>query len=535
MENILLAIFLAIFIATVFNIVFKRYGISHIIGYILSGTIISYIFNFNGIDIHSLELIGEFGIVFLMFTIGLELNFEKIKKMKEVLLANGLMQVVLSSITIFILSYYIFSLDFNTSIIVSLAFSLSSTAIVLTYLKESKDIHTPYGEKSLGILIFQDLAVIPILLLITFLTNETLSITEVLFQTTLSAIIIVLFMFTLGKKIVRVLLRYSAKSQLEELFLGSVFSIVIGASLLAHDLGFTYSLGAFIAGMIIADTGFSVKVESDIATYKDLLLGAFFFSVGTKIDAVYFITHLHIIFAIFMLVMLFKGLVIYFIIRRKSDKNTSAKTALALASVGEFSFAIFALAHSNNLISSNMASFLILITVISMILTPFIVNHIYKLSSYVAKEFYESDVITPIKARNHVVIAGFSMLGRIVAQELSKQDIPFVIITNNLKHVLLGRKLGYDAYFGHLDKRPVLESLKVDESSSVIVTVQNVLRKRLICEAVLNFKEDANIVVKIDSIDERKSLKDLDIKSFVDSNMEVGKIIVDESNRFREA
>ena len=126
------------------------------------------------------------------------------------------------------------------------------------------------------------------------------------------------------------------------------------------------------------------------------------------------------------------------------------------------------------------------------------------------------------------------MLGRIVAQELSKQDIPFVIITNNLKHVLLGRKLGYDAYFGHLDKRPVLESLKVDESSSVIVTVQNVLRKRLICEAVLNFKEDANIVVKIDSIDERKSLKDLDIKSFVDSNMEVGKIIVDESNRFRE-
>jgi CPA2 family monovalent cation:H+ antiporter-2 len=286
--------------------------------------------------------------------------------------------------------------------------------------------------------------------------------------------------------------------------------------------------------MIIADTGFSVKVESDIATYKDLLLGAFFFSVGTKIDAIYFLTHLHIIFGIFLLVMLFKGLVIYLIIRRKSDKNTSAKTALALASVGEFSFAIFALAHSNNLISSNMASFLILITVISMILTPFIVNHIYKLSSYVAKEFYESDVITPIKAKNHVVIAGFSMLGRIVAQELSKQNIPFVIITNNLKHVLLARKLGYDGYFGHLDKRPVLESLKVDESSSIIITVQNPVRKRLICEAVLNFKEDANIVLKIDSIDERKSLKDLDIKSFVDSNMEVGKILVEESNKFTD-
>jgi len=529
MENILIAIFLAISFATIFNIIFKRYGISHIIGYILSGTIISYIFNFNGIDIHSLELIGEFGIVFLMFTIGLELNFEKIRKMKEILLVNGFLQVTLSTLVIFIISYFIFKLDFNTSIIISLAFSLSSTAIVLTYLKESKDIHTPYGEKSLGILIFQDLAVIPILLLITFLTNDTLSLSEVLLQTFLSAFIIILCMFTIGKKIVNILLKSSASSGLEELFLGAVFSIVIGASLLAHDLGFTYSLGAFIAGMIIADTGYSVKVESDISSYKDLLLGAFFFSVGTKIDVFYFLNNLHIIFAIFVGVFLFKAIVIYLIMIKKSDKNSAVKTALALASVGEFSFAIFALALSNHLISPQMASFLILITVISMILTPFIVNNIYKLSSYFAKEFYESDVITPIEVKNHIVIAGFSMLGRIVAQELSSKEIPFVIISDNLKHVLLARKLGYMGYFGHLDKLPVLESLKVDEAQAIIITVSNPKRKRLISEAVLNFEPNSNIIVKIDSIDERKALKDLPIKSFVDSNLEVGKLLVSEA------
>jgi len=529
MENILIAIFLAISFATIFNIIFKRYGISHIIGYILSGTIISYIFNFNGIDIHSLELIGEFGIVFLMFTIGLELNFEKIRKMKEILLVNGFLQVTLSTLVIFIISYFIFKLYFNTSIIISLAFSLSSTAIVLTYLKESKDIHTPYGEKSLGILIFQDLAVIPILLLITFLTNDTLSLSEVLLQTFLSAFIIILCMFTIGKKIVNILLKSSASSGLEELFLGAVFSIVIGASLLAHDLGFTYSLGAFIAGMIIADTGYSVKVESDISSYKDLLLGAFFFIVGTKIDVFYFLNNLHIIFAIFVGVFLFKAIVIYLIMIKKSDKNSAVKTALALASVGEFSFAIFALALSNHLISTQMASFLILITVISMILTPFIVNNIYKLSSYFAKEFYESDVITPIEVKNHIVIAGFSMLGRIVAQELSSKEIPFVIISDNLKHVLLARKLGYMGYFGHLDKLPVLESLKVDEAQAIIITVSNPKRKRLISEAVLNFEPNSNIIVKIDSIDERKALKDLPIKSFVDSNLEVGKLLVSEA------
>lgn len=531
MEQILLAIFLAILLATIFNILFKKYGISHIIGYILSGTVISYIFNFNGIDIHSLEIIGEFGIVFLMFTIGLELNFSKIKKMKDELLANGLMQVVLSTIVIYIISFFIFKLDFNTSIIVALAFSLSSTAIVLTYLKESKDIVTPYGQKSLGILIFQDLAVIPILLLITFLTNDTLSVTEVLFQTAVSAVIIVLFMFTIGEKIVKLLLEYSAKTQLEELFLGSVFSIVIGASLLAHGLGFTYSLGAFIAGVIIADTGYSVKVESDIASYKDLLLGAFFFSVGTKIDALYFITHLHIIVAIFILVVIFKALVIFAILKRSSNTNTAVKTALTLGSVGEFSFAIFALALSNKLISQDMASFLILIAVISMILTPFILNNIYKLSSYFAKEFYESDVITPIKESNHTIIVGFNTLGRVVAKDLHKKNIPFVIISDNLKHVKLARKLGFKGYFGHLDKRPVLESLKVENCSSIIVTVHNLHRKRLISQAVLAYNKDVNIIVKLDTSEERKELKDIGIKTFIDSDIEVGKLLVNEVSK----
>ena len=137
MEHLLLSIFLTLAIATVLNIVLKKFGISHIIGYIATGTVISYLFGFNGFKNDSLDLIGEFGIVFLMFTIGLELSIEKIKKMKEILLTNGLLQVSLSVAVIFLLSYYLFGINFNTSLIISLAFSLSSTAIVLTYLKDS--------------------------------------------------------------------------------------------------------------------------------------------------------------------------------------------------------------------------------------------------------------------------------------------------------------------------------------------------------------------------------------------------------------
>ena len=250
MENILFTLFLTISIATILNIILKKFGVSHIIGYIITGTLISYIFNFNGLDIGSLELIAEFGIVFLMFTIGLEMSFDKIKKMKEILLVNGFLQVSISAVLIYLVAFFVFGLSVEVSLIVSLAFSLSSTAIVLTYLKHSKDIHTPYGEKSTAILIFQDLAVIPILLLITFLTNDTLSIEEVLLKTFISAIIIVFFMFTIGKRLISWLLKFASDTRIEELFLGAVLSIVIGTSLLAHEMGFTYSLGAFIAGMI---------------------------------------------------------------------------------------------------------------------------------------------------------------------------------------------------------------------------------------------------------------------------------------------
>lgn len=526
MEHLLLSIFLTVAVATVLNILLKRFGISHIIGYIATGTIISYLFGFNGLGNDSLDFIGEFGIVFLMFTIGLELSLDKIKKMKEILLTNGFLQVSMSVIVIFILSYYLFHLNFNTSLIIALAFSLSSTAIVLTYLKESKDIYTPYGQKSMGILIFQDLAVIPILLLITFLSNDTLSLGEVLFKTTVSAIFVIVFMFTIGDKIVNALLQFSAKTELEELFLGSVFSILIGTSLLAHSMGFTYSLGAFIAGMIIADTRYNVKVESDIASYKDLLLGAFFFGVGTKIDIFYFLENIPLILFIFIVAMLFKAVAIYAIIRRNSDKNTSAKTALSLAQIGEFSFAIFTLAGGQKLISQEMMSFLILVSVISMILTPFIIGNIYKLSSYFEKEFFESDVITPIERKGHIIVAGFATLGKIVASSLQAKGANFIIISDNLKHVLHARKLGYMAYFGHLNKLPVLESLMVKEAKAVIVTMSSEHNRRLISEAVLHYSKTTNVIIKIDNAEERKSLRDLSELECVDASFEVADLLV---------
>jgi len=530
MDSILVIIALSLAMASVINIVLTKFSISHIIGYIITGTVVSNIFDFNGsANLHSLDLIGEFGIVFLMFTIGLEMSFAKLDKMKKLIFINGFLQVAFSSVIIFIAAFYIFNLGATSSTVVALAFSLSSTAIVLPYLKKSKDIVTPYGERSVAILVFQDLAVIPILLLMSFLSNNELSMTDVLLQTLLYASGIIIFMFTLGKKLITWLLHFSSNARMEELFLSSVFTIVLGASLIAHEMGFTYSLGAFIAGMIIAETKFHIKVESDIASYKDLLLGAFFFSIGTKIDFGYFISNLHWVLGTLLLVMLVKALVIYALMKRQSNKSDSIKSAVALCQVGEFSFAIFALALNQNIIAEDLGSFLILITVLSMILTPFMVNNIYKLASIFVVEFFEADKIDTVKETNHTIVCGFDVLGRIVAKELTTRGVTFLIISDNLQHVLLARQRGFDAYFGHLDKHPVLESLKVEQTSSIIITVNSLHNKQIICEAVLNYYPEANLVVKVNTFEEKEALLDIKIRSFVHADQETAALLVKQS------
>ena len=227
--------------------------------------------------------------------------------------------------------------------------------------------------------------------------------------------------------------------------------------------------------------------------------------------------------------MLIKALIIYALLRRQSNKSDSIKTAFALCQIGEFSFAIITLATSEHILHEELGNFLILVTVLSMIVTPFIVNNIYKLASYFVVEFFESDKITPVGNTNHTIICGFAIVGRIVAKELVKQNIDFLIISDNLQHVLLARERGYLAYFGHLDKRPVLESLRVEQSSSVIVTMTNIVTKKIICQAVLDYFPQANLVVKINSMDDKRALQGISINSFVHAQQEAARLLVKKS------
>jgi CPA2 family monovalent cation:H+ antiporter-2 len=530
MDNSALYIIAALGISIVINIFLKKFGVSQIIGYILTGTIVVYAFNLKAVaGSHALEMVGEFGIVFLMFTIGLEISLAKMNKMRKEIFGNGLMQVAFTSLAAYGISHYLFSLDVKSSLIISLAFSLSSTAVVLSYLKSSKEIYTPYGQKATGILIFQDIAVIPILILISFLTsNGDESVFTILTNTVISAVIVIALLFVVGKKVMTWLLHFSASSEVEELFMGSVLFIVMAASLLAYGMGFTYSLGAFVAGMIIAETKYHHKVESDIAPFKDILLGTFFITVGMKIDLAFLFQNIMTIVGIFALTLIVKTIIMFLLLRLSATSSTSLKTALSLSQVGEFSFVIFAVASSGGLLDPWLESLFILVVIFSMVVTPFFIA---KINNFVESIIKTKDPVTDMSTlsniKDHVVVCGYSIVGKFVADHLDEIDAPFVIVDNSNKHVQEALKDGREAYLGDASKLSILNALHIENAAAVIVTLDNLEKKRLICEAILKYTKNVNLIVKVVSLEEKQKLADLNITTIVDGKVEVARVLVE--------
>ena len=530
MDKALLFIVAALGLSTVVNLILKRLGLSLIIGYIFTGTFLVYALGLQEFR-HSKALEGaaEFGIVFLMFTIGLEISLSKMNRMKKMIFLNGFMQVGLSSLVLFLFGYYLFHLAFVPALIIALAFALSSTAIVLTYLKNSKEIHTPYGKRAMGILIFQDLAVIPILILLGVLTNESAQpLGEILFDTFVSAVVVLGLLFVFGKQLFTWLLHFSASSQTDELFMSSVLFIVVAASYFAHYMGFTYSLGAFVAGMIIAETKYFHKVEADIAPFKDILLGTFFILIGMQVDLGAFADHFLLIAGLFFGVLVLKSIVIFLGLRFYNTTDTALKTAISLSQVGEFALVIFSIASASKLLDAELASIVMLVVIFSMIVTPFLIPYTQKIASVFVKK---ADYIAPVtdigEKKDHIIICGYGRVGQYVQRHLDMYGYDYVIVDNNPKLIKKALSKDLQAYLGDMSKTAIVEALHTKDAAAVILTLENPEIKALISQKVLEVNPHANIIVQIASVEERKALKNIRILNAVDGEIEIARILVE--------
>ncbi len=520
-------------IALIVNLILKKFHLPTIIGYIFTGTIIAYAFELHdAVNNYTLKEIAEFGVVFLMFTIGLEFSIEHLKKMKREVFVTGSLQILVTATFVFLVCYFAIGLPTETSVIIGAALALSSTAIVLKTFNETKEINRPHGRRVLGILIMQDIAVIPILLMISFFTmGDDKSVGYMIFETLVAAFILLTLLYVSGKYLLEPFLTIVSKTKTDELFVGSVLLLAIGSSYMAHYFGFTYSLGAFVAGMMISETKFKHQVEADLIPFRNILLGVFFITVGMQINFTVIAEYIWIILLLLPLLMGVKYAIIYTIVKFEDNKRVAFKTALSLIQIGEFSLAILELARSKDLIDPTYSQVLIVTIVISMVLTPIILKNL----SRAAAKLVPDDVMminsthhVDEDKKNHVVVLGYGRFGQSIVKELKMLGQDYVVIEHNMKFYQLGEQRGEPIVFGNAAHRHILNSVNIKKASAVIVAVNNPEALQLICHAVDELTHNAKTIITVTSEQDKKLLEGLHLEHIIVETDQIAKSVVDE-------
>ncbi len=526
MVNPLLIIIAILFITLIFNIPFARFKIPPIIGYIFTGIIISNLFH---LDKHTIEIVAEMGIVFLMFMIGLEFSPEKLKSMKKEVFVFGFAEMAIVSGIFGLFFWTVFKIDLRISLIIGSAIALSSTAIVLKLLNESREISKPYGRISLGILLFQDIAVIPILIAISILVNKDANLTQLILKTIGGFLALGVFIWIYGRFIAPFVISQATKTRSDEIFMATVLLVVLTAAEIAHLFGLSYSLGAFLAGMILSETRYKYQIEADLVPFRDILLGVFFLSVGLMVNINFVVNNIFSILIMTFAFMIFKaGIINVILFLFVKHKRIAIKTAFILSQIGEFSFVIFALLGKYNLVDQVLLQKLVVVAVISMILTPFIVKNIYKIADIFDKEIqdFEEYEIKGAEIKGHIILIGYDKIGQRVARKLTKMGIPYVAIDKQIELVKQGLRNGDNVIFGNAANKRILESLRVDEAAAVIITTLNEDHTEMITQNLLEINPNLNIILLTDSEIQREFYSHKNIY-VIDKSKELAEKLID--------
>ncbi len=526
MESVLQILLITALLSIIINTILKKYDFPPIIGYIIAGAFITYIFSLRDSSLHTLHEVSEFGIAFLMFTIGLEFSMANFKKLKKEVFLFGTLQVVLSTTIFTAAAFYLFDLTPKASIVIGCALALSSTAIVLKILNENRDIQKDYGRIVLGILLLQDLAVIPILLMISFFSTTGIPLETLFLNTATSAVIVLLILYMAGRYLLTPFLNFVFDANSHELFIGSVLLIAIAASYTAYHFGFSYSLGAFIGGMLLAETPFKHQIEADLTPFRDLLLGVFFVTVGMQVSISFLTLNIIDILTVMSIIMLLKALIIFIILIYFTPASNALKSAISLSQVGEFSFVVLELARINNITTKDINQTLIIAVVFSMILTPFILKNIQSIvekilrSNQHLKEPFSSTGI-----EGHIVVLGYGSLGQQICKNLKMKELYYVAIDNKRKLVSTSKENSDPFILGNASQQHILSNANVKNATAVIIAVENDDDTLRLVESVFHISPTVSIVVS--SRKENSVLiQDKRIRSFVHEHKEVASLMV---------
>lgn len=514
---------------SVVNVVLsRRLKLSPVLGYLILGAAIGK-FGFDLIKEPSYaHNISEFGVVFLLFAIGLELTFERLIHMRWFVFGFGGAQLVITAIALGYILYEFFALSATVSVFVGSALALSSTAIVLQVLSENKLQSTQVGRLSLAVLLMQDFAVIPLLALVPIIgmPSGSHSLLNVLGIAALKALVAVLLITITGRLFLRPFLRLIGSAKSEEVYVATTLLIVLGAATLTSELGLSTAMGAFIAGILIAETEYRNRVESNILPFKGLLLGLFFLSVGMSIDFHFIVDHISkVALAAFVLIAV-KAVIIFSLCKLfKFRLGASLHSALLISQGSEFAFILFSIAATQNVLSPETAQFLLVAVAISMAVTPLLSIIGSKLENKLDwKEELDKhhEFMGVSDLDSHIIIAGFGRVGRVIAYMLSELQFNYIAVDSNLMLVKKARSKGFPVYHGDLSDIDVLRSVGVERARCAILTMSEKESLRKAVKTVSTHYRDLDIITRAEDFRHGRGLKKLGATSAVPATIETG-------------
>lgn len=432
--------------------------------------------------------LAEFGVVFLMFVIGLEFNLPKLRAMRAHVFGLGLFQVVLTvalaTAGLLVLSQLlpIARVHWQTALAVSGALAMSSTAIVVKLMAERLELESEHGKRVMGVLLFQDLAVVPLLVLIPALGSRPEALFGALALAMVKAVILITLLMTGGQRVMRWWLTLVARRKSEELFILNLLLITLGLAWLTELAGLSLALGAFIAGMLIAETEYKHQVETDIRPFHDVLLGLFFITIGMMLDWRWVAQRWGLVVVLVTLPVLFKLALVTLLARGLgASTGVSLRTGLYLAQAGEFGIVLLTLGQQNGLLSPALFNPILASMVLSMLATPFIIMGSNALvMKLVASEWLQQSLqMTTIARRSigtsgHVIICGYGRIGQDLARMLESQRIPYIALDLDPDRVRQAAAAGDSVVFGDASRLQSLMAAGLARASALVVTYLDV-------------------------------------------------------------
>ncbi|GAK33578.1 potassium efflux system protein [Iodidimonas nitroreducens] len=460
----------------------QRLSWSPVVGYMIAGMLIG-----PGVlglveetdQIHSL---AEFGIVFLMFTIGLELSLQRLRAMRGYIFGLGGLQVSLSALLI-ALVLMAFGVSSESATVVGLALGLSSTAVVMRLMIDQDALASKVGRRTFSVLLFQDIAVVPILLLVSAMANGTPRISMAALSAVGETILAIGAVILLGRYAAQPFFRLVARSRSAELFTATTLLIVLGSAFLMEQVGLSMELGAFLAGMLLAETAYRSQVELDISPYRSLLLGLFFLTVGMAIDPILVLENLGWIAVLLFGMLILKAVVAALLGRLfKLPTGSSLRFGLLLSQAGEFAFIVFAAALALGLLDDRAVQILSVMVVLSIALTPALdwLGRLIEGRMRTHALIHDAQSANPENLEDtghelegHVVIAGFGRVGQMLARVLASQRIAYVALDLNADTIENANRAGLPVFYGNAASPETLKAAGLHKASSLIITLDS--------------------------------------------------------------